>query len=82
MGVARQDEIEHAVGLVGRCPHCGALDHAELWRDPSDPFTPYQVRCGLCGARGPRCDCGYESAVVAWRRIVLVKDPPAEVAPG
>lgn len=47
------------------CPFCGTPS-AILWYDPDYDMRPFQVVCGLCGARGPRCDCGEESAVPAW----------------
>ncbi|HRP26368.1 hypothetical protein [Thauera sp.] len=65
----RQYEIEHAQGKVGICPFC-QQDTAELWYTPDRvDFLPYQVRCGSCGARGPRADCGWESAVPSWDMV-------------
>ena len=66
----RQAEIAHAQAKVGECHFC-RQDTAELWYDPSDrhDMEPYQVRCRLCGARGPRADCGWESAVPTWDMV-------------
>ena len=64
----RQREIEHAQAKVGFCPFC-RRSSAELWFDPNQDLQPFQVRCSACGARGPRADCGWESAVPAWDRV-------------
>jgi hypothetical protein len=68
----RQTEIAHAQRkLEEPCPFCRSLA-CQLWYDPAmaDSITPYQVRCGACGARGPWCDCGDESAVPNWLNVV------------
>jgi hypothetical protein len=64
--------MSKAVALVGYCPFCKTRS-AELWKEEQDfsdlqnvELEPFQVRCRCCGARGPRCDCGWESAVPAW----------------
>jgi hypothetical protein len=64
----QQHQIEHAQAKVGFCPFC-KQSSAELWFDPGDDFLPFQVRCASCGARGPRADCGWESAVPAWDKV-------------
>lgn len=66
----RQTEIAHSQGKVGLCHFC-CRDTAELWYDPDGrgDCLPFQVRCGLCGARGPWADCGWESAVPAWDMV-------------
>ena len=68
LGTAHQSKVPHARGLVGHCPFC-RHDRAELWFDPNDPWKPFQVRCASCGACGPWCDCGWESAVPAWQKV-------------
>lgn len=67
--IQRQTEIGHFQSKVGTCHFC-RHDTAELWYEPADDdLTPYQVRCTLCGARGPWADCGWESAVVSWDMV-------------
>lgn len=68
MSVKRQSEIGHFRAKVGECPFCRSMQ-AELWYEPGEHFQPYQVRCRGCGARGPWCDCGWESAVPAWDMV-------------
>lgn len=68
--LTRQMEIEHAQRHLSEpCPFCH-LKTVHLWYDPKNQDRPYQVRCSLCEARGPACDCGEESAVPAWMSIV------------
>lgn len=67
-----QEKNEHAQRLLNEpCPFCHQKT-AELWYDPSYAAlcTPYQVRCRTCQARGPRCDCGEESAVPMWLSVL------------
>ena len=69
--LARQREIEHAQRkLKAPCPFC-ETHAAELWFDPvADEWSRgFQVRCGACGARGPQCDCGDESALPMWLNV-------------
>lgn len=71
----RQKEIAHARRkLTELCPFCGEQG-AQLWYDPmnADYMEPYQVRCSCCGARGPNCDCGEESAVPAWLSVQRIQ---------
>lgn len=79
----RQQEIEHSVGIVGVCPFCQTRS-AELWYNPDDMDIayPYQVRCGACGARGPRADCGWESAVPSWDMVHRKEIEPQWRGPG
>lgn len=49
------------------CHFCGERT-VILWRDMADYHYPFQVRCS-CGAAGPRCDCGEESAIPAWLSV-------------
>lgn len=79
--LVRQEQIEHIQAFVGSCPFCRQRA-AELWFDPSDDCHPYQVRCAACGARGPRADCGWESAVPAWDQVRRTDDPPQWRGPG
>lgn len=55
---------------TGGCPFCCQPNSVELWVTISgsqhELDHPYQVRCSLCRARGPACDCGEESAVPMW----------------
>ena len=60
--------IPHPVAKIGPCPFCRG-GKAELWRNPLERDVPFQVRCDRCGARGPKCDCGWESAVPAWENV-------------
>lgn len=66
----RQYEIGHFQAKVGPCHFC-RKGSAELWYEPDDDARPYnyQVRCTLCGARGPWADCGWGSAVLAWDMV-------------
>lgn len=69
-GLARVRHQEYAYGTrehLEPCPACGA--RPELWVNHDDDWTPYQVRCGNCDVRGPKCDCGDESAVVNWNQL-------------
>ena len=71
----RQNEIAHAKRKLAKpCPFCGMVA-SELWFDPSQcrGDLPYQVRCGACGARGPRADCGDEAAVPSWESVMSNK---------
>jgi hypothetical protein len=75
----RQEEVEHAQRIVGECPFCERdPPSAELWYDPSDEVFPFQVRCRACGACGPRCDCGEESAVPSWLKIAQRNKEPRQ----
>lgn len=66
----RQTEIEHEVRrLETACPFCLQPNSVVLWFIPHDEWHPYQVRCCLCQARGPACDCGEESAVPMWLSV-------------
>lgn len=63
-------ETAHATRqLETGCPFCLQPNSVELWFDPKEIDRPYQVRCGLCDARGPKCDCGEESAVPMWMAV-------------
>lgn len=66
-----QPSKPYAIAMIGRCPFCRTKS-AELWRDPLDHFHPYQVICRTCSARGPKCDCGWESAVIMWDSVRYV----------
>ncbi len=69
----RQAEIEHVVRkLDSGCPFCLQPNSVDLWFNPKNDWHPYQVRCDLCEARGPACDCGEESAVVMWLSVARV----------
>lgn len=66
MTIERQHQIIHARRkLTSCCPFCG-MREAQLWFNPENDTRPFQVRCAACGARGPECDCGEESAVPSW----------------
>lgn len=70
--LAWQEENAHIKRrLAEPCPFCLTVS-ADLWFDPAglEWCLPFQVRCSACGARGPECDCGEESAVPSW---LLVK---------
>ena len=76
--LARQMEIEHAQRkLKAPCPFCGQHS-VELWFDPEahKSCRGFQVRCRACGARGPQCDCGDESALPMW--IDVARRPEIE----
>lgn len=69
----RQTEAEHAVRqLTTGCPFCLQPNSVHLWYSPKNDWHPYQVRCSLCEARGPACDCGEESAVPMWLSVAAV----------
>jgi hypothetical protein len=56
--------------IDGVCPFCNeAL--ARLWRDPAREDYAYQVRCGMCDARGPWGD--EAGAVEAWRSVRAIE---------
>jgi hypothetical protein len=68
-GLRWQRENEHAQRLLPQpCPFCRQKT-ASLWFDPKEEFHPFQVRCASCGAHGPKCDCGEESAVFMWLSV-------------
>lgn len=62
--------------LSEACPFCKSKT-ADLWWKPDPEFyEPFQVRCATCGASGPECDCGEESAVPMWLSVQPLPDPP------
>jgi hypothetical protein len=71
-----QEEHEHAVRMLDEpCPFCHTKS-AELWYTPDrNDLLPYQVRCRVCGACGPNCDCGEESAVPMWLGVFSSSPP-------
>lgn len=63
----RRTEIDREVRqLEAGCHFCLQPNTIALWYAPNRPDHPYQVRCSLCEASGPACDCGEESAVPMW----------------
>jgi hypothetical protein len=56
--------------LKGECPFCNEST-AELWVDDRRADLEYQVRCVMCGARGPWSD--ERGAVDAWRGVAATE---------
>ena len=70
MRATYQPEPHPVRKLDGACLFCNeAL--VEVWCDPSRAEAAYQVRCAMCGARGPWGEEG--GAVEAWRSVAPIE---------
>jgi hypothetical protein len=77
--LTRQFEIDHKRRRLDEpCPFCRRSGSVALWYFAGDDYRKFQVICGICEAKGPRCDCGEESAVPAWLSVQTLTTPPKD----